>query len=143
VADGVVKCSECHQTLDETSRELSLAGTNVCVKCHAEFEGPFVHEHPATLDYSTEEGGCLACHEAHGSNVPRMLKQPLEPPSFQLCTQCHSVPGHQSNPMHGTRWAGVPCNDCHVDIHGSYTSRLFLSESLEGQGCFNAGCHRF
>jgi hypothetical protein len=45
--------------------------------------------------------------------------------------------------MHGTQWSGVPCNDCHADIHGSYVSRLFLSESLQGQGCFNAGCHAF
>jgi hypothetical protein len=45
--------------------------------------------------------------------------------------------------MHGTTWSGVPCNDCHTDIHGSYSSRLFLSASLEGQGCFNVGCHKF
>jgi DmsE family decaheme c-type cytochrome len=143
VNDGVVKCSECHQTLDETRRELAQNGNSACVKCHGEFEGPFVFEHQATVDYSTEEGGCLSCHEPHGSNVPRMLKQPLEAPRFQLCTQCHSVPGHDSNPMHGTRWAGMACNQCHTDIHGSYTSRLFLSESLEGQGCFNVGCHKF
>jgi hypothetical protein len=42
--------------------------------------------------------------------------------------------------MHGTRWAGMACNDCHVDVHGSFTSRLFLSESL--RGCFNSGCHQ-
>ena len=139
VSDGVVKCSECHLTLDQTRRSLATNGTNVCLKCHAEFEGPFPYEHPAALDYSTEEGGCVACHEPHGSNLPRMLKQPYEAPHFQLCTQCHSVPRHNSNPMHGTRWAGMPCNDCHTDIHGSYTSRLFLSESL--RGCFNTGCH--
>ena len=141
VNDGVVKCSECHQTLNETRRELSLNGTNVCVKCHAEFGGPFPHEHQATVDYSTEEGGCISCHEPHGSYLPRMLKQPYEAPHFQLCTQCHSVPGHNSNPMHGTTWAGKPCSDCHTDIHGSYSNRLFVSESLLSQGCFNAGCH--
>jgi DmsE family decaheme c-type cytochrome len=143
VNDGIVKCSECHQTLDTTRRPLSANGTNVCMKCHGEFEGPFPYEHPATLDYSAEEGGCVTCHEPHGSHLPRMLKQPYEAPHFQLCTQCHSVPRHNSNAMHGTRWSGVPCNDCHSDIHGSYTSRLFLSESLRGQGCFNSGCHKF
>lgn len=143
VQDGILKCSECHLTLDETRRGLSLNGTNVCLKCHGEMEGPFVHEHPATLDYSTEEGGCLSCHEPHGSSLPRMLKQPYEPPHYQLCSQCHSVPRHNLNSVHGTRWSGVACNDCHTDIHGSYTSRLFLSESLEGQGCFNVGCHKF
>ena len=142
VADGLIKCSDCHTTLSETSRALSKNGTNVCLKCHAEFEGPFPFEHAAALDYSTEEGGCLSCHEPHGSNLPRMLKQPYEPPHYQLCSQCHSVPRHNLNAMHGTQWSGKPCNDCHTDIHGSYSNRLFLSESLQGQGCFNAGCHK-
>ena len=139
VSDQIVKCSDCHMTLDETRRPLSRNGTNVCTQCHAEFEGPFPFEHPATVDYSTEEGGCISCHDPHGSSLPRMLKQPFEPPHFQLCTQCHSVPRHNLNRMHGTAWSGVPCNDCHTDIHGSYSNRLFLSESL--RGCFNVGCH--
>jgi predicted CXXCH cytochrome family protein len=142
VHDGVVECSECHRTLDESARPLSLDANEACTRCHGELEGPFVFEHQATVDYSTEEGGCLACHEPHGSSLPRLLKQPFEPPHFQLCAQCHSVPGHNLNPMHGTEFAGVPCNDCHTDIHGSYDSRLLLSESLRGSGCFNAGCHR-
>ncbi len=62
--------------------------------------------------------------------------------SEKLCTQCHSVPGHDSNVMHGTLWAGKACNDCHTDIHGSYDNRLFVNESLKSQGCFNAGCHQ-
>jgi DmsE family decaheme c-type cytochrome len=144
VAEGVVKCSECHLTLDATSRTLSLNGTNVCLGCHGEFEGPFPYEHAATLDYSTEEGGCLSCHSPHGSALPKMLRQPHEPPHFQLCTQCHSVPPrHLSNSQHGTAWAGVPCSDCHTDVHGSYNNRLFLNESLVSQGCSNVGCHQF
>jgi len=139
--EGVMKCSECHVTLGETKTELSRNGSNVCMKCHGEFEGPFPHEHLATLDYTTEEGGCIACHEPHGSHLPRMVQQPYEGPHYQLCTQCHSVPGHNSNSMHGTTWAGMACNECHVDIHGSYSNRLFVSESLQGLGCFNAGCH--
>lgn len=141
VMEGVMKCTECHMTLAETKRELSRNGSNMCMKCHGEFEGPFPYEHMATLDYTTEEGGCISCHEPHGGHLPRMLQQPYEGPHYQLCTQCHSVPGHNSNPMHGTRWAGMACNECHVDIHGSYTNRLFVNESLQAQGCFNAGCH--
>jgi DmsE family decaheme c-type cytochrome len=143
VNEGIVKCSECHMTLDETRRELSLNGTNMCMKCHAEFQGPFPFEHQATVDYSTEEGGCVSCHEPHGSYLPRMLKQPYEAPHFQLCTQCHAVPpGHNSNPNHGTAWAGMACSECHTDIHGSYSNPLFLSESLVNQGCFTASCHQ-
>lgn len=143
VHDGIVKCSECHMTLDQTARELSLNGTNACLKCHAEFAGPFPYEHQATVDYSTEEGGCLTCHEPHGSNLPRMLKQPYETPHFQLCTQCHGVPPrHNANANHGTMWAGLACNTCHTDIHGSYDSPHFLSRTLEGQGCLRSGCHQ-
>ena len=141
VSDGIVRCSDCHRTLDQTRKALSRNGTNVCTRCHAEFAGPFPYEHAATLDYGTDEGGCIACHDPHGSALPRMLKQPYEGPHFPLCSQCHSVPGHASNVEHGTRWAGKPCSDCHTDIHGSYGNRLFLSESL--RGCSNAGCHHF
>jgi DmsE family decaheme c-type cytochrome len=142
VAEGIVKCTDCHMTLDKTSRPLSSNGTSVCLDCHAEFAGPFPFEHAATLGHSTEEGGCLSCHEPHGSSLPRMVKQPYEPPHYPLCTQCHGVPaGHLSNTMHGTRWAAVPCNDCHSDIHGSYDNRLFLNQSFVAQGCLTPGCH--
>lgn len=142
VAEGIVGCTECHSTLDKTSRPLSQNGTSVCLNCHGEFAGPFPYEHQATLDFSTQEGGCMTCHEPHGSALPKMVKQPYEPPHYPLCSQCHSVPRHNSNPMHGTAFAGVPCNDCHVDIHGSYDNRLFVNESLKAQGCFNSGCHQ-
>lgn len=144
VNDEVVTCSECHSTLDVAAREVALNGTNsACMNCHAEFQGPFPYEHQATVDSSTEEGGCLTCHAAHGSNLPRMLKQPYESPHFQLCSHCHSVPVHNQNVQHGTQWAGVACNQCHTDIHGSYTNRHFLDEALQSQGCFNVGCHQF
>lgn len=142
VSDGVIQCSECHMTLDDTTIELSRNGINVaCSRCHVEFQGPFPFEHQATLDYSVEEGSCLNCHAAHGSDHPRMIRQPYEPPHFQLCSQCHTVPGHNANPMHGTRWRGLACNTCHTDIHGSYDNRFFLRESLRAEGCLRAGCH--
>jgi DmsE family decaheme c-type cytochrome len=144
VNEGVVACSDCHVTHGATTaRRLERTPSEVCTRCHAQMQGPFPFEHPATMGFSTEEGGCASCHEPHGSALPRLLKQPYEGPRFPLCAQCHAVPGHLSNPMHGTRWAGVPCADCHTDIHGSYVSRLFLSESLRTQGCFNVGCHAF
>lgn len=143
VNDGIIRCSECHMTLDRTRRELSRNGSNVCTNCHAEFAGPFPYEHQATVDYSTQEGACIACHEPHGSYHPRMLNQPYEPPHFQLCLQCHTVPPkHNLNRNHGTMWAGVACNECHTDIHGSYVSRHFLSETLRSQGCINGACHQ-
>ncbi|UCH85086.1 MAG: hypothetical protein JSW50_05190 [Candidatus Latescibacterota bacterium] len=142
VADGIITCSECHLTLDETHRELSFRGiAEVCWKCHNQFQGPFPYDHLATVYFSTQEGGCLNCHEPHGSNLPRMTKQPYDAPNFALCSQCHSVPKHDNNDRHGSSFAGVPCNDCHVDIHGSYDNRYFLSPALRGQGCDR--CHSF
>jgi len=144
VSDGIIKCSECHLSLDETNRELSFRGIGeVCFKCHNEYQGPFPYDHQAAVYYSTEEGGCMNCHEAHGSNLPRITKQPYEAPNYALCSQCHSVPKHQYNNHHESKWAGVPCNDCHVDIHGSYDNKFFLTPSLRAQGCTAVGCHAF
>jgi DmsE family decaheme c-type cytochrome len=144
VSDGIVRCSECHMSLDKNKRTLSYSRIDSpCFGCHEYFRGPFPFEHQATLGFSTEEGGCLTCHKPHGSSLPRMLNRPYEPPSFNLCTQCHIVPLHNNNPQHGDEWAGVPCNDCHVDIHGSYVSQYFLTPALQSQGCFNVGCHQF
>ena len=143
VADHeIMQCSSCHLSGDDRMSELAMQGTNdVCLECHAEFKGPFPFEHQATVDYGTDEGGCIACHEPHGSYVPRLLKQPYEAPHYQACTQCHVVPLHNFNSFHGDQWAGVNCSECHVDIHGSYDNKKFLTPALEAQGCFAAGCH--
>lgn len=144
VWDEIVKCSDCHMFTAESKSVLSIQRTDrACFQCHNYFAGPYPFEHQATIGFSTQEGGCMACHRPHGSNVPRMLNQPYEAPDFSLCSQCHSVPGHNYNYRHGDEWAGVPCNDCHVDIHGSYVNRQFLSTELQSQGCFVATCHRF
>ena len=91
---------------------------------------------------STTPSPRSTCHAAHGSDQPRMMRQPYEPPHFQLCSQCHSVPPkHNLNSFHGDRWAGLPCSNCHVDIHGSYTSRWFLGKELEAEGCTRPSCH--
>jgi len=144
VWDEIVKCSDCHMSLAENKHLLSFARMDqACFQCHQYFQGPFPYEHQATIGWSAQEGGCMACHRPHGSNNPRMLNQPYQSPDFALCSQCHSVPGHNNNPRHGDEWQGVPCNDCHVDIHGSYENRFFLSPDLQSQGCFNTGCHRY
>ncbi|MBE0566040.1 MAG: hypothetical protein IH621_08795 [Krumholzibacteria bacterium] len=137
-----LQCSSCHLATDDRPAELAMQGTNAaCLTCHNQFQGPFPYEHQAAVDYGTDEGGCIACHDPHGSYVPRLLKQPYEAPHYQTCTQCHVVPLHNYNSFHGSQWAGVSCTECHVDIHGSYTNKNFLTTALEGQGCFAAGCH--
>ena len=138
-----LQCSSCHLSTDDAPAELARQGKDeVCLSCHAEFQGPFPYDHVAAVDYETQEGGCTACHDPHGSYEPRLLKQPYEAPHFQTCTQCHIIPpGHAYNSNHGDQWANMSCTECHSDIHGSYDNRLFLSAALEAQGCFAAGCH--
>lgn len=144
VDEGAVRCSDCHMSIENRQTLLTFEGTNAsCFNCHNEFQMPFPFPHQATVDWSVQEGACLSCHEAHGANLPRLLKQPYEGPHFQLCSQCHSVPRHNNNTQHGSTFAGVPCNDCHVDIHGSYTSRYFFTPQIQADGCINSGCHRF
>lgn len=142
VEEGIMDCVDCHLMRDDEMAQLERHGKNAaCVKCHNEFQGPFPFDHQAAVDYSTEEGGCINCHDPHGSYLPRMLTQPYEAPHFQLCTQCHVIPRHNFNSQHGSNWAGISCSECHADIHGSYTSHRFFAPTLAAQGCFAVGCH--
>jgi len=142
VNEGMIDCVDCHLMAESEMAQLERFGKNgACMKCHAEFQGPFPYDHQAAVDYSTEEGGCINCHDPHGSYVSRMLTQPYEAPHFQLCTQCHVVPLHNDNSQHGSDFDGVSCSECHVDIHGSYTSQRYYPPTLEAQGCFTGGCH--
>jgi hypothetical protein len=63
------------------------------------------------------------------------LKQPVK----QLCLQCHFVPRHRT--AHGGIWAERNCLECHVDVHGSYTSEHLFADDLFGGACFGRGCH--
>ncbi|HEX5132985.1 MAG TPA: cytochrome c3 family protein [Candidatus Krumholzibacteria bacterium] len=145
VEEGVVACRDCHISIAQSKKQRTAGGpSNTCVTCHGEFQGPFPYEHEAAVDYSVNEGGCLNCHNPHGSTFPMLLKQSYEAPHYSLCSQCHSVPKHLNNTQHGTQWSGVPCSDCHSDVHGSYVNRNLLDSSLQTQGCFlgGSGCHQ-
>jgi DmsE family decaheme c-type cytochrome len=146
VMEGVIACRDCHIEVAQSPKQQTTSGPGgTCLSCHGSFQGPFPYEHEAAVDYSVNDGGCMNCHAPHGSTYPMFLKQSYEAPHYSLCTQCHSVPKHLNNSNHGTAFAGVPCADCHVDIHGSYVSRYLLDPSLQSQGCFpgGGGCHDF
>ncbi len=146
VEEGVIACRDCHIEVAQSVKQHTPGGPGeTCVKCHGSFQGPFPYEHEPAVNYSVNDGGCLNCHNPHGSAFPSLLTQSYESPHFSLCSQCHSVPLHQNSVQHGTQWSGVPCGDCHVDVHGSYVNRNLLDPSLETQGCFlgGGGCHQF
>jgi len=126
VKEGAMKCSDCHQPhtgLDRKQMRLSTVGEEPCGKCHSDKAGPFVFEHaPATIR------DCQACHQPHGSVNSRML---VRPTVWTLCLECHtrskSALAAQPPSIHDVRNPRYQnCTTCHVRIHGSNSSRLFL-----------------
>ncbi len=101
-----MSCVDCHDPHGGNGgNNLISANTNqLCLRCHAEYEGPFSYQHaPVNED-------CLKCHSPHGSPNQNMLA--ISQPA--LCLQCHSA--HHNG-------ASLPlvdrCTNCHNAIHGS------------------------
>ena len=125
IGRGGMECSTCHQPHGSTNAgcevaKLTKSGEAICVSCHADKKGPYVFPHGAV-----SIGGCLSCHEAHGSNNPKRLKRATV---YQLCLECHSplvggTFGSQPPAFHNLLTARYQnCTTCHVAIHGSNRS---------------------
>lgn len=125
IGRGGMECSTCHQPHASTNAGCEVAkptksGEAICVSCHVDKKGPFVFPHGAATI-----GGCLSCHEAHGSNNPKRLKRATV---YQLCLECHSplvggTFGSQPPAFHNLLTARYQnCTTCHVAIHGSNRS---------------------
>ena len=94
-------------------------GDAICVKCHADKQGPFVYEH---VPVKTE--GCTSCHTPHGSTNPRFLRVAQV---NLLCLQCHSFPAlGPGGPSHNQSAKYQACTMCHAAIHGSNSSNVFF-----------------
>jgi DmsE family decaheme c-type cytochrome len=130
VKEGAIECVDCHQPhsgLDKRLLRSNLAGQEICFKCHSEKQGPYLFEHPAI-----RLRGCQGCHEPHGSNNPKML---VRNTMTGLCLECHSrapyatsvILGSQPPSFHNLNSPTYRnCLTCHVMIHGSNSSKLFL-----------------
>ena len=114
-------CQDCHDphgTLTAVALR-SESSHDLCVSCHADKRGPWIHEHPPVME------NCATCHTPHGSAHNRLLAQ--KPPA--LCADCH--PGGHTHGIYdgrGTlpntqpgniRFEGTGCVACHRQIHGS------------------------
>lgn len=124
IREGKMVCSDCHDGHGQAHGNLKESTVNqVCYRCHAEKQGPFVYEHPPVTE------NCAICHDPHGAVANNMLHQPT---TF-LCLRCHS--GHRTGPGFGPHTgAGLPdvgtdpaqqraffsdCTECHSQVHGS------------------------
>jgi DmsE family decaheme c-type cytochrome len=134
VLDGRLDCATCHVPALDAVAARSPRGANAkCVTCHAEHDVLTPFEHVAASEVALEGEGCTVCHAPHGSSHARLLRRPGD----ALCLQCHTVPGHQV--AHNGAYAGIRCQECHVDVHGSYTNRALLTPRPLGQDCLV--CH--
>ena len=122
VDEGLIQCSDCHNVHGTTTlRQVRTlpSGDAICVKCHADKQGPFVYEH---VPVKTE--GCSSCHTPHGSTNPRYLRVSQV---NLLCLQCHTFPVQgPAGPSHNQSTKYQACTMCHAAIHGSNSSNVFF-----------------
>ena len=122
IKEGKMVCTDCHNPHSSTNRWMLRTEERVndlCFKCHADKEGPFVFEHAPVVE------NCLICHEPHGTIANNLLKQ-NEP---FICLQCHHIHFHAGLEAHESYGIGkvnaiqqvmtTKCTECHSQIHGS------------------------
>ena len=126
VLEGAMKCTDCHNAhggFELKQARLATGADAVCMKCHADKQGPFAFEH---APIKTE--GCVSCHTPHGASNARLLRTSSV---SQLCLECHSQDhgvGAQepAGPQHNLNAQYANCTSCHVKIHGSNSSHVFF-----------------
>lgn len=119
IKEGRLKCTDCHNPHGGGLSAYTGApdARELCLKCHAQFRGPFAEEHPPVAD------SCLICHRPHGSVEPNLLVTS----ETMLCRRCH-VLAH--NPHSAARLLPAEqlqqrvlyfsrCTICHQEVHGS------------------------
>jgi DmsE family decaheme c-type cytochrome len=136
---GNIKCIDCHDLSGTKDQMLAIGMDWSCQGCHSDKSGPFTYEHPVTSSHLVNGGGCVECHNPHGSNNSKLLNQP----ESGICLQCHTTPsGHRTQHAGlGTKFA---CANCHSEIHGSFDNRALLDPNLGTRffpDCFQSGCH--
>jgi predicted CXXCH cytochrome family protein len=114
VPEGLMKCSDCHSPHGSLTKPLLRGATayETCVSCHVEKAGPFVYQHA-----SVKVEGCTICHTPHGSANQHLL---VRGEVRFVCMSCHSGHGALSYQDSGS------CTRCHVMIHGSNASEVFV-----------------
>lgn len=137
---GNITCLSCHKFSKRSNNNMAYDMCRICQDCHPQQSGPYLYEHDAVEFYSVDGGGCIECHEPHGSQADRLLKQPTN----NLCSSCHFEPTHlTAHP--GRDYDSYNCVSCHTDIHGSFVSKKLLDPNLPSKfidNCYQSGCHQ-
>ncbi len=141
IGQGIMTCLSCHRFTRRADHNIAYGLSRVCQDCHPEQGGPFLHEHGAAQAYEVDGSGCIECHNPHGSENDRLLRQP----GNELCRSCHveHVTRNHLN-LWDEVWSRQPCQTCHIETHGSFVSELYLDPDLPaklGGDCYNSGCH--
>jgi len=128
-------CSVCHVDLvmSEYSHEntgnieygLSSEPPGLCYTCHDR------NIFGADNSHSALPLSCLACHNPHKSNAPKLLVSPVS----ELCLKCHGRRPFEGTVVHKPVLDGN-CLSCHA-LHGK--SNIKLLASKEPDMCFT--CH--
>ncbi len=135
VLQGAMTCLSCHSFSKRADQNQAYGFGRVCEDCHGDVAGPYRYEHPVANAYDVQGSGCVECHDPHGSENDKLLKQPVD----RLCQACHTVPQH--NTAHDGAYANLDCMTCHTDVHGSAVDRRLLDLNVGakfGTSCF---CH--
>ena len=111
VNEKKMTCGSCHNVHGTENHNLHKDTiTDLCLECHAEYQGPFVYEHAPVVE------DCSICHDPHGTIANNLLvqNQPF------LGPRRHT--GHRENPKTGP-YPGLAlvtsCTQCHSAVHGS------------------------
>ena len=141
-----VTCISCHSMSQASDMEPTYSLNRVCEDCHSDLTGPYLYEHETVHGWSPEGTGCNGCHNPHGSENDKLLRQP----SDQMCRQCHAVPGHAVAPTlvaahtlvaPDGNFSRFACIECHADVHGSNSNDRLLDPDLPARLGVGCSCH--
>jgi DmsE family decaheme c-type cytochrome len=110
-------CADCHDPHGSAVRSLKTDErlNDLCLKCHASKQGPFVFEHAPVLE------DCSICHGAHGTVANNLLKQ-NEP---FICLQCHELHFHAAKEGYDQSIDGDPPTNFYVTDPTEHQNRAY------------------
>lgn len=147
---GTFSCAYCHSLQGKPKYALPRRDAALCTDCHADKAAEFKKR--KYLHGPVEAGMCEICHDAHSSNYPAQLHQPIN----ALCLSCHESIAVDTHVVRTSNGTGHPlkdkpdpsrpgsgrelsCVSCH-NPHGGDV-RYFFQNNLEDRMQLCQMCH--